>query len=121
MTIRVTRATYERLAGVRLPRGKREPNKWETRYAAEILHPRFLAGESVGYWFESMRLKIGEGAWYKTDWLEILANGSVIIHEVKGHMREAARVRLLAIRDKYKLPMRLARLVKGQWVVEELA
>ena len=32
----VSRATYERLAGVRLPRGKREPNRWEQMLAEQL-------------------------------------------------------------------------------------
>ena len=53
-----------------------------------------LAGEIQVWRFGSLRFHLGGGAWYKPDFLVVLPDGLVELHETKGHWREAARVRI---------------------------
>ena len=79
---------------VRLRHAPREMNVGETRYA-EFLEARRARGEVRKWRFESHRLRLGHGAWYKPDFYVLLADGSVEFHEYKGPIwREAARVRI---------------------------
>ncbi len=68
-------------------------NKAESLYAQQ-LELRRLAGEVYQWVFEGIRLRLGEGAWYKVDFFVQMENGSIECHEFKGFWREAARVRI---------------------------
>jgi hypothetical protein len=87
-----------------LPMLPRYRSKWEAEYH-EILKSRFGTVEH-----EPLRLKIGRAAYYKPDFLvvggfnpanEILHPVNMIFYEVKGHWREAARVRIKVAASKY--------------------
>lgn len=80
----------------------RLPNKWETRYAADVLEPRRRAGEITHYEYEALKIRVGIGAYYTPDWVAWRADGRVEIHEVKGFWREAAKVRWKAVQDRYR-------------------
>ena len=67
----------------------------EEQYA-QRLHLLRCAEEIAEWAYEPMRLRIGDGAWYTPDFVVILPSGEFEIHETKGFMREAARVRLQA-------------------------
>ncbi len=95
---------------------RRGPNKWEAAYAREVLEPRRLAGEVLRYDFEALSLRIG-CCRYTADWCVQAALG-VELHEVKGWMREAARVRLSAVLEMYPFPIVVARGGPGKWVTE---
>lgn len=71
-------------------------NKLERRFLDEQITPRILAGEWLRWRYEDIRLRIGDGAWYTPDFYTVDIAGRVHFHEIKGHMREAARVRLLS-------------------------
>lgn len=68
------------------------------------------AGEIVEWWFEPVSLRLGQGASYKPDFMVVCADGLVEFHETKGHMREAANVRLKVAADKF--PQFVFRLIK---------
>lgn len=73
-------------------------NKTEAAYELE-LRARKMAGEVRWYGFECVKLRLADGAWYCPDFLVELADGSIEAHETKGHMREAAAVRLKVARE----------------------
>lgn len=74
------------------PKVKRpQMNKWEEQYAV-ILEAQRRNGEILWYGFEAMRLRLGEGTWYKPDFCVMRRSGLQVV-EIKGFMREAARVR----------------------------
>lgn len=76
-------------------------NKTERRYENNLAM-RQLAGEITGHWYESVKLKIGaHRCWYTPDFLVALPNGRMEIHEVKGFLRDDARVKLQVVSDKY--------------------
>jgi len=81
-------------------RKARGMNKLEQGYAAR-LDLRVRAGDVACWEFEGIRLRLGEGAYYKPDFLVIRPSGAVELHETKGFWREAARVRIRAAAERY--------------------
>lgn len=79
------------------PAKVRAPNRWEARYLADVLLPRHRAGEITDPLYEALRLRlgpVGERCWWTPDWCAW--RGSVLeVHEVKGFMRDDARVKLM--------------------------
>lgn len=82
-----------RIKGRGRPKRKTGMNGLETWYA-EDLEARRRAGEIQHWAFEPVRFKLGEGAWYKPDFMVMLADGEIQFIETKGHWEEAARVRI---------------------------
>lgn len=58
-------------------------NKGEMRYAS-VLDQRIVDGHVAGWYFEHLSIKLADNTFYKPDFLVILADGSVELHEVKG-------------------------------------
>ena len=75
-------------------------NTAEAAYAAH-LDLRKLAGEIQEWRFEKFKLFLAPGAWYTIDFWVVMADGEIQVHEVKGHQREAARVRIKVAADLY--------------------
>lgn len=74
-------------------------NKLETQYST-MLQKLKLMGEIEDWRFNSIRVMLGEGAWYKPDMLVVFSD-RFEFHEVKGFWREAARVRIKAAAHMY--------------------
>lgn len=59
-------------------------NQTEKRYQL-FLESEKQAGKLTAYWFESLKLKIADGAcWYTPDFMVLRPDGTVELHEVKG-------------------------------------
>jgi hypothetical protein len=58
-------------------------NKGEQRYA-ETLETRKAAGLVAAWWFEGISWRLTDNTHYKPDFLVMLADGTLEIHEVKG-------------------------------------
>lgn len=76
---------------------KPKMNLLEARYARQ-LEALKAVGEILDWRFEEIRFKLGgnketKEAWFKPDFLVVYPD-RFEIHEVKGHWREAARVRI---------------------------
>lgn len=69
-------------------------NKLELKYST-MLQQLKLVGDIEDWRFGELRFMLGEGAWYKPDFL-IVTKHRFEIHETKGFWREAARVRIRA-------------------------
>jgi hypothetical protein len=79
-------------------RGKHQAgsmNKLETRYA-QHLELRRMVGEIRRWTFEPMKLRIAVRTFYTPDFLVVLADGMLELHEVKGHWEDDARVKIKA-------------------------
>jgi hypothetical protein len=63
---------------------KRVPNSTERRFELEYLIPMRASGEICQYRFESIRLKLANGHWYKCEWTALNAAGKLVWFEVKG-------------------------------------
>lgn len=69
-------------------------SKAEARYA-QLLEARVRCGEIKAWKYEAVTLKLADGVRYTPDFQVDEHDGRMALYEVKGHMREAARVRLL--------------------------
>lgn len=87
-------------------------NKTEAAYA-QHLDLLVRAGELRGWSFEEVKLRLAEGAWYTPDFLIVRRDGSAEFHEVKGHMREAAALRLKLADERFPIPFVVVRRGKG--------
>lgn len=97
-------------------------NKTEARYASEVLELGKLEGEIKEYWYESVKLKLADGAWFTVDFFVLLSNGILECHEVKGFWRESARVRIKVAAERYPFRFVSASRIKkkagGGWAME---
>jgi len=74
-------------------------NKTEAKYA-DILELQYKDGNIISYHFEEVKFKIGERCWYTPDFL-VVCQDHFEVHEVKGFMRDDARVKIKAARYRY--------------------
>jgi hypothetical protein len=82
-------------------------NGLERAYAAR-LELRKHAGEIEWFEFEPMRLKLADDTYYRPDF-GVMRERQLEFHECKGHMREAARVRLNVAASKFPFPFFLVK------------
>lgn len=104
------------------PKKERGMNKTESAYAL-YLAARMQKGEIGGFEFEHTKRKIGENrCWYTPDfliWTFVPGGVDLEFHEVKGFMRDDARVKLEAA--KLHCPWArfiLVRRKNGSWIFE---
>jgi hypothetical protein len=103
----------------RIPSGPRGMNDWERRYATHLTV--LQRGGIVQWWaYEALRFKLGRGAWFKPDFAVLLADGTLELHEVKGHWREAARVRIKVAASMYPFRFVVVRPDGESWTREEV-
>jgi hypothetical protein len=95
---------------------RRTMNGTEAAYAAH-LGMRQLAGEIVGWKFEAVKLRIGEGCTYTPDFIVWLPDRTSEIHEVKGREFEDGIIKWKCAAEQF--PWMTFRMVKrrGQaWI-----
>jgi len=75
----------------------------------------------IHWWaFESMKFKLGEGAWFTPDFVTLQADGEIRFYETKGFMREAANVRLKTVSHNYPFRFFLVKHLRGTWQITEV-
>ncbi|MFA7254136.1 MAG: DUF1064 domain-containing protein [Patescibacteria group bacterium] len=97
-------------------RGKK--NGLEQAYARRLEQLR-AAGEVLWWRFEGLSLRLADGAHYKPDFAVQLADGTIELHETKGHWREAARVRIKVAAEQFPFRLLAVQLVDNHWKFEE--
>jgi len=108
----------------RVARGKARPrghmNTWEQQYA-EQLKLRERAGEIEWYAYEAIKFRLANNTFYTPDFLVMLANGDMEVHEVKGFWEDDARVKIKVAASIY--PFRFIAISKGKegWSVENFS
>lgn len=93
-------------------------NKTEARYA-EHLRLLQIAGDVLWYRFEGLKFRLADNTFYTPDFAVMLADRSLEAHEIKGHWREDARVKIKVAAEMY--PIRFIAIKagrKGTWEVE---
>jgi hypothetical protein len=75
-------------------------NKMEANYAAE-LERRKANGGVAWYGFECIKLRLADNTYYIPDFLVMLNDGTMEIHETKGYWEDDARVKIKACADLY--------------------
>lgn len=93
-------------------------SRLESDYA-DLLTLRKLAREILRWEYEPIKFRLGEGAYYKPDFLIVMADRSIEIHETKGFKREAAMVRIRAAASIHDyVSFTLVTRKSGQWDYE---
>ena len=104
--------TVRRVAGVM--------NKTEAAYA-QLLDIRQRLGEVREYHFEGLTFKLADGVRFTPDFFVVLADGTPEIHEIKGFMRDDARVKARVCARMFPFRVKVIRRAKGgAWEVEEI-
>lgn len=104
----------------RRPKGEqRAMNKTESEWAS-MLEVRKRAGEVAWYQYECIKVRLADKTWYEPDFLVVLGNGELELHEVKGaFVMDDARVKFKVCAEHF--PARLVwaqRMKGGAWKVE---
>jgi len=85
-------AGESRAAG-RMPRGRRQPNKTEAAYRAEVLGQR---ADVAAMHYEGLTFRMANGHRYTPDWVVVTQAGRIECHEIKGghalHSQQRARL-----------------------------
>lgn len=99
-------------------------NGTERDYDQTVLAPRLLAGDIAWYKFEAVRLRLADDCIYVPDFMVMLADGSIEIHEVKGFWRDDARVKIRVAAEVFWMFLFVAikrkrRRGRSYWIHEE--
>lgn len=94
-------------------------NRTEADYAL-VLEALRRAGQVREYHYEAIRLVLADKTSYTPDFLVVLADGTVELHEVKGFMRDDANVKLKVCARLYPFPIRLVRRHGKGWSATEV-
>ena len=94
-------------------------NKTERAYA-ELLDVRQRAGQVAAWYFGALTLRLGDDCRYTPEFLVLLPDGTVELHEVKGFFRDDARVKIRAAASSYPFLFRLIRRDRAGWHNEEV-
>jgi hypothetical protein len=101
----------------RLKTGKM--NGTEAAYGRQ-LEARKQAGEVAWYRFEGLKFRLADNTHYTPDFAVMLADGTMELHEVKGHWTDDARVKIKVAAEMYPFQFQAIRLVSGKgWQREE--
>ena len=68
-------------------------NKTEQAYEAHLKRLQ-MAGEIAHYQFEPIKLRLADKTFYTPDFLVVLPDGEMQLHEVKGFWEDDARVKI---------------------------
>jgi hypothetical protein len=83
-------------------------NKTEAAYAME-LELRKHAGEVAWYSFEAMTFKLAKDTRYTPDFVVMLADGSIELHEIKGFFEDHAKVKVKVAASMFPFVFRIVR------------
>ena len=103
-----------------------ELNRTETSYA-QYLEGEKQSGRVADYWFESLKLKVADGTcWYTPDFMVLLPDGRLELHEVKGSPRvffDDAKCKVKVVATSFPFAMKVvyprAKKNGGGWDVDE--
>lgn len=87
---------------------KGQMNQTEEKYSCHLSMLK-MAGEITEFWFESIKVKIADGAcWYTPDFLVLKADSTLEFHEVKANPRifqDDAKVKVKSTATNYPFKM----------------
>lgn len=97
-------------------------NNTEAAYGAHLeLMKR--SGTVVWYRFEGIKLRLADNTFYSPDFAVMLSDGTMEIHEVKGHWQDDAKVKIKVASEMYPFRFIAVKVqVKkngGGWIIED--
>ena len=87
-------------------------NNAELAYS-KTLALRKMAGKILWYSFEGITLRLADRTTYTPDFVVMLANGELELHEVKGFWTDDAKVKVKVAAEKFPFRFIAVRMVKG--------
>ncbi len=102
--------TVRRVAG--------QMNKTEAKYS-ELLEQRQISGEILWFKFEGLKLRLADKTFYTPDFVLMLSNGEIELHEVKGFWESAARVKIKVAAETFPFRFVAISWKKKAWSFEE--
>lgn len=93
-------------------------NKTEQAYAQRLEVLR-RSGEVAWYKFEGIKLRLADNTFYSPDFFVMLADGTLEVHEVKGHWTDDARVKIKVAAELYPFRFIAIKAAGGNWQTEE--
>lgn len=97
----------------------KDPYKNDTERAyAQYLELLKRSGEVLRYDYEPERLRLGDGSFYKPDFRVVASDLVIEMHEVKGHWREAAKVRIKVAADLHPYRFKAVKKSGNGWMEE---
>jgi hypothetical protein len=103
--IRLTRAAAKELgitvASPARPRPDDGMNGLERAFRDELLEPSRRAATIAAWWREPVKLRLAGRTWYTPDFAVRLLDGSIVLIETKGFMREDACIKLKVAASAY--------------------
>jgi hypothetical protein len=93
-------------------------NKTEVAYA-EHLKLRERAGEIAWYVFEGVKLRLADKTFYTPDFIVMLRDGDIEMHEVKGFWEDDARVKIKVAAAMFPFRFLGIQKDKAGWKIEE--
>lgn len=112
------------MAKARMPRNGRTyetdaMNQTEARYAGHLDGLKH-AGKVVAWAYEAVKLRLANRTFYTPDFLVVMADGGIEIHEVKGHWEDDARVKIKVAARLYPwFHFRAVKSARGGWETED--
>jgi hypothetical protein len=97
----------------------RQMNKLEAAYAQE-LELRRRVGEIDRWYFQEIKLRLGDDCQFIPDFFLMLANGEFECHETKGFFRDDAKVKIVAAAEKFPFRFYLVRKVGQGFELEKI-
>ena len=88
---------------------RREPGKMnglEAQYAA-VLDERKTRGQIIEYWFERFTFKLADDTRYTPDFVVMLPDGALEVHEVKGFLEEDAFIKWKVAAEMFPFTFRM--------------
>lgn len=114
----LTPAQFAKLQGKGRTTKPDDLNGLERAYLAHLETLR-LAGEIAGYWPHAIKLRLADRTWYTPDFLVMLPDGALELHECKGFMRDDAAVKLkVAAETFWQFTFRLVKKTRAGWSVK---
>lgn len=102
------------------PKRPGDMNKTEQAYA-DHLEARRLAGEILWWAYEPWKFRLADRTFITPDFGVMLQDGTLEIHETKGHMRDDAAVKLkVGAEQHWMFRWRLVKKVNGGWDIREI-
>lgn len=97
-------------------------NGTEAAYASALEFAK-RAGQVLWYAFEAVKLRLADNTFYTPDFVVIRADGTLEIHEVKGHWEDDARVKIKVAAEHFPFKFIAAKpkpkKFGGGWEMEE--
>lgn len=99
--------------------GRGSMNRTESAYQNE-LEVRKIAGEVAWHGFHCFKLKLADSTWYEPDFLVMLADGMLEVHEVKGFTSEKAWLKLKVAAEAFPIRFIVVKKDGRHWKKEPL-